>query len=90
MGQLSTKNDRNPLTPAYYRAGEYYGIYDKNEIDKILQCFNPSDDLTNALYDCMDGIISHGQSILECGKLHELFKASFQDCGSIADELEDV
>ena len=51
MYQMAS-SERDPLTPAYYMAGVYYGIFEEDVTAEILQCFNQSEELTNSLYDC--------------------------------------
>ena len=45
-------SERDPLTPAYFMAGVYYGIFEEDVTTEVLKCFNQSEELTNSLYDC--------------------------------------
>ena len=50
----SGTNERNELAPAHFWAGRYAAIFGDDMTDHILTCFQPSIQLTDALYKSME------------------------------------
>ena len=55
---LLVNEERQPLAPAEFTAGWYYGLSGHDKEDKILQCYEPDNELTNLLYDGMEAYIA--------------------------------
>ena len=55
---LDINQERQPLAPAEFTAGWYYGLSGHDKKDKILQCYEPDNKLTDLLYDGMEAYIA--------------------------------
>lgn len=69
------------MAPAHLFAGWYDGLLEKYRLKAtdILQCYQPSEDLTNYLYDLKEGRLPNpGFEILE--KLLTLYKTALANC----------
>ena len=55
---LLVSQERQPLAPAEFTAGWYYGLSGHDKKDKIIHCFEPDNNLTNLLYDGMEAYIA--------------------------------
>ena len=69
------------MAPAHLFAGWYHGLLEKYNLEAtdILQCYQPSEDLTNYLYDLKEGRLPNpGFEILE--KLLTLYKTALANC----------
>ena len=72
------------MAPAQFFAGWYNGLSGEYNLNptNILQCYQPSEDLTNYLYDSKEGLLraagKTGIEILE--KLVSLYKTAIANC----------
>ena len=55
---LDFKPERDPIAPARFIAGWYFGLTIDDYVEYILECYEPNEDLTNALYDGMEAYMS--------------------------------
>ena len=54
---LSIEPIRYEMAPALFIAGWYMELNQHGDQDHILPCYEPNEDLTNALYDAMEAYI---------------------------------
>ena len=75
--------NRDPYAPAWFTAGWYDGITDENFINVIFNCYQPDNDLTNALFDAMEaqiaGDTASGDALM--AKTKPLYKKALSGCG---------
>ena len=82
-------SDRDPLAPAHFMAGWYYGIAQKAVRAELLYCYKPDVDLTNTLYDAMEAYIDGDKTTADAkmGETKELYKKALTGCGEIAEHM---
>ena len=71
------------MAPAHFFAGWYNGISAKYNLNltNFLQCYQPNEDLTNDLYDVMEGFSK--QDVFDVEKyleLLDLYKVAYANC----------
>ena len=61
----------------------------EDRTDELLECYKPSDDLTNTLYEAMEAYIQGDKSAgdAKMGDTKPLFKNAFKDCGELKDSM---
>ena len=74
--------ERKPLAPAEFTAGWYYGLSGHDKRDKILNCYEPDNKLTNLLYDGMEAYIAgdHKSGGEKIALTRHLFKKALSRC----------
>ena len=78
----TTGEARHLLAPAQFSAGWLYGLSGLEERDTILDCYEPSEKLTNTLYDAMDAFIAGDNrgGLTKYNEAKPLFMESFSSC----------
>ena len=83
---------KDPMAPAEFAAGWYYGVTEEDKRTDILSCYAQNDDLTNALYDAMDAYIA-GDSKTGDEKMKEsktLWDTAMAGCGKVAEKMGEI
>ena len=62
----------------------------EDKTTELLQCYKPSDALTNTLYDAMEAYIAGDKSEgdAKMSDTKPLFKTAFADCGELKDQMD--
>ena len=88
----ATEETRDPMAPAQFVAGWFYGVSTEDKTKDILACYKKSDDLTNDLYDAMDAYIKGDQKTGDA-KMKDtkaLYDTALSACSDVGTEMKNI